>query len=55
LKVDPQWASFYGGTSLLIAVGVILDTILQVEGYLLNNKYDGLTDYNKMSGRQTVA
>jgi preprotein translocase subunit SecY len=55
LKVDPQWASFYGGTSLLIAVGVILDTILQVEGYLLNKKYDGLTDYNKMSGRQTVA
>ena len=55
LKVDPQWASFYGGTSLLIAVGVILDTVLQVEGYLLNKKYDGLTDYNKMSGRQTVA
>lgn len=54
LKVDPQWASFYGGTSLLIAVGVILDTILQVDGYLTNKKYDGLTDFNRLQGRQVV-
>jgi preprotein translocase subunit SecY len=54
LKVDNQWASFYGGTSLLIAVGVILDTILQIDGYLTNKKYDTLTDYNKLQGRGQV-
>lgn len=52
LKVDQQWASFYGGTSLLIAIGVILDTIMQVDGHLANKKYDGLTDYNKLQSRQ---
>lgn len=52
LSVDQQWASFYGGTSLLIAIGVILDTIMQVDGYLANKKYDGLTDYNKLQSRQ---
>jgi preprotein translocase subunit SecY len=50
--VDMNWASFYGGTSLLIAIGVILDTVTQIEGYLLNKKYDSLTDYNKLTGRQ---
>lgn len=53
-KVDSQWASFYGGTSLLIAVGVILDTILQIDGYLTNKRYDTLTDYNKLQGRGQV-
>lgn len=52
LKVDQQWASFYGGTSLLIAIGVILDTIMQVDGHLAHKKYDGLTDYNKLQSRQ---
>lgn len=52
LTVDPQWASFYGGTSLLIAIGVILDTIMQVDGHLANKKYDGLTDYNRLQSRQ---
>ncbi len=54
LKVDSQWASFYGGTSLLIAIGVILDTILQIDGHLTNKKYDTLTDYNKLQGRGQV-
>lgn len=54
LKVDSQWASFYGGTSLLIAVGVILDTILQIDGYLTNKKYDTLTDYKSLQGRNQV-
>jgi len=49
LNIDPQWASFYGGTSLLIAVGVILDTVTQIDNYLLNKKYDGLTEYNKLN------
>jgi preprotein translocase subunit SecY len=51
-KVDQQWASFYGGTSLLIAIGVILDTIMQIDGHLASKKYDGLTDYNKLQSRQ---
>jgi preprotein translocase subunit SecY len=54
LKVDSQWASFYGGTSLLIAVGVILDTILQIDGHLTNKKYDTLTDYKSLQGRNQV-
>lgn len=54
LKVDAQWASFYGGTSLLIAVGVILDTILQIDGHLTNKKYDTLTDYKSLQGRNQV-
>ena len=49
-----QWASFYGGTSLLIAVGVILDTILQIDGHLTNKKYDTLTDYKSLQGRNQV-
>ena len=36
------WALFYGGTSLLIMVGVAIDTIQQVNSYLLNRHYDGL-------------
>jgi preprotein translocase subunit SecY len=37
-----SWAMFYGGTSLLILVGVAMDTIQQVEAYLLNRHYDTL-------------
>ncbi len=40
--VQPGWALFYGGTSLLIMVGVAIDTIQQVNSYLLNRHYDGL-------------
>jgi len=40
--VQPGWAMFYGGTSLLIMVGVAIDTIQQINSHLLNRHYDGL-------------
>ncbi|HHC78692.1 MAG TPA: preprotein translocase subunit SecY [Flavobacteriia bacterium] len=40
--VQPGWAMFYGGTSLLIMVGVAIDTIQQINSHLLNHHYDGL-------------
>lgn len=40
--MQPSWAMFYGGTSLLIMVGVAIDTIQQIEAYLLNRHYDAL-------------
>ncbi len=45
--VDSQFAQFYGGTSLLILVGVVLDTLQQVESYLLMRHYDGLMGTSK--------
>lgn len=42
LGIQQQWALFYGGTSLLILVGVAIDTVQQVNSYLLNRHYDGL-------------
>ena len=47
MGVEQSFALFYGGTSLLIIVGVILDTLQQVDTYLLNHKYDGLMTSNK--------
>ena len=49
--VNNQFASFYGGTSLLILVGVILDTLQQIEGHLLMRHYDGLMKTGRLSGR----
>ena len=40
--VNPQFAQFYGGTSLLIMVGVVLDTVQQINAHLINRHYDGL-------------
>jgi len=54
-NLTPQWANFYGGTSLLILVGVILDTLMQIESYLLNSHYDGLMDGGRIKGRNTNA
>ena len=51
--LNTQWAYFYGGTSLLITVGVILDTLQQIESYLLNRHYDGLMKTGKLRGRNT--
>jgi len=51
--VQQQWALFYGGTSLLIMVGVAIDTIQQINSYLLNRHYDGLMKSGK--GRKAVA
>ncbi|MBN08917.1 MAG: preprotein translocase subunit SecY [Flavobacteriaceae bacterium] len=45
--MQPGWALFYGGTSLLIMVGVAIDTIQQVNSYLLNRHYDGLMKTGK--------
>ena len=53
LGINMQWAQFYGGTSLLIIVGVVLDTLMQIESYLLNSHYDGLMEGGRMRGRNT--
>lgn len=45
--IQQGWAMFYGGTSLLIMVGVAIDTIQQVDSYLLNKQYDGLMKTGK--------
>jgi len=47
LGIQPGWALFYGGTSLLIMVGVAIDTVQQVNAYLLNRHYDGLMKSGK--------
>ena len=49
--VNNQFAQFYGGTSLLILVGVILDTLQQIESYLLMRHYDGLMKSGRIKGR----
>jgi preprotein translocase subunit SecY len=51
LKVPPVFASFFGGTSLLIIVGVALDTLQQVESHLLMRHYDGFMKTGKIRGR----
>ena len=51
LGVEPQFASFYGGTSLLILVGVVLDTLQQIESHLLMRHYDGLMKTGRIQGR----
>ena len=51
LGVNNQFASFYGGTSLLILVGVILDTLQQIESHLLMRHYDGLMKTGRLKGR----
>lgn len=47
LDVQQAWALFYGGTSLLILVGVAMDTMQQINSYLLNRHYDGLMKTGK--------
>ncbi|MBR6452619.1 MAG: hypothetical protein IKS87_07925, partial [Lachnospiraceae bacterium] len=51
LGVNNQFASFYGGTSLLILVGVILDTMQHIESHLLMRHYDGLMKTGRLKGR----
>ncbi len=53
LGVTQQFSSFFGGTSLLIMVGVILDTLQQIETHLLMRQYDGLMKGGRLQGRQT--
>lgn len=52
--VSNQFSYFYGGTSLLIIVGVILDTLQRIESYLLNRHYDGLMKTGRIKGRSGV-
>ena len=51
IGVNPQFAQFYGGTSLLILVGVVLDTLQQIESHLLMRHYDGLMKTGRIKGR----
>jgi preprotein translocase subunit SecY len=51
LGITSAFADFYGGTSLLILVGVVLDTLQQIETYLLNRHYDGLMKNGRIKGR----
>ncbi len=50
-QITPQFAQFYGGTSLLILVGVVLDTLQQIESHLLMRHYDGLMKSGRVKGR----
>lgn len=52
--VSNEFAQFYGGTSILILVGVILDTLQQIESYLLMRHYDGLLKSGRIKGRTSV-
>ncbi|MFN0276906.1 MAG: preprotein translocase subunit SecY [Chitinophagales bacterium] len=52
--VGQQFAQFFGGTSLLIMVGVILDTLQQVESHLLMRHYDGLMKSGRIKGRTSL-
>lgn len=51
--VNTGFAQFFGGTSLLIMIGVVLDTLQQIESYLLMRRYDGLVKTGKIQGRNT--
>ena len=53
IGIQQGWALFFGGTSLLIMVGVAIDTMQQVNSYLLNRHYDGLMKSGK--NRKAVA
>lgn len=53
MGIQPSWALFFGGTSLLIMVGVAIDTMQQINSYLLNRHYDGLMKTGK--NRKVVA
>ena len=55
LGVQQGFAQFFGGTSLLIMVGVILDTLQQIETQLLMRQYDGLMKSGRIQGRQPVS
>ncbi len=54
IGITQQFAQFYGGTSLLILVGVVLDTLQQIESHLLMRHYDGLTKSGRIKGRSSI-
>jgi preprotein translocase subunit SecY len=53
--ISQNFAQFYGGTSLLIMVGVILDTLQQIESYLLMRHYEGMMKSGRVKGRSQFA
>ncbi|WP_324758507.1 preprotein translocase subunit SecY [Sphingobacterium thalpophilum] len=53
--INNQFAHFYGGTSLLILVGVVLDTLQQIESHLLMRHYDGLMKTGRIKGRTAAS
>ena len=55
LNVQQEFAHFFGGTSLLILVGVVLDTLQQIESHLLMRHYDGLLSSGRIHGRGGVS
>ncbi|HEX7847372.1 MAG TPA: preprotein translocase subunit SecY [Chitinophagaceae bacterium] len=55
LHVTQGFSTFFGGTSLLIMVGVVLDTLQQIETQLLMRQYDGLMKSGRIQGRQTTS
>ncbi len=55
LGVTMGFSTFFGGTSLLIMVGVILDTLQQIETHLLMRQYDGLMKGGRIQGRQAIS
>ena len=52
--IQQEFAHFFGGTSLLILVGVVLDTLQQIESYLLMRHYDGLMKTGRVTGRSGI-
>jgi preprotein translocase subunit SecY len=54
LGVTQGFSTFFGGTSLLIMVGVVLDTLQQIETYLLMRQYDGLMSTGRVQGRSPI-
>jgi preprotein translocase subunit SecY len=53
--IGQNFAQFFGGTSLLIMVGVILDTLQQIESYLLMRHYEGMMKSGRVKGRSQFA
>lgn len=53
--IGQNFAQFFGGTSLLIMVGVILDTLQQIESYLLMRHYEGMMKSGRIKGRSQIA
>lgn len=51
LNISPEFSQFFGGTSLIILVGVVLDTLQQIESQLLQHHYDGLLETGRIKGR----
>jgi preprotein translocase subunit SecY len=55
INITPEFGQFYGGTSLLILVGVVLDTLQQIESHLLMRHYDGLMQSGRIKGRSSMS